>query len=420
MKQLLVVITHCTLLIAAAKGGGKEGSGGSTVVCRDATGAIQSVEFLDLYEGQEEYRLNIEKKSGTAEEQARAMEKRLLLADPDYFAPFRKELDFILERKNVLDKGVGVNPVYDSFPTLFKKDCKIEQLANYKGNGVVHIDGDFWEKMGETDRAALYVHEAVYKLIRDTEPVLAKDSAKARIITGHLFSDLSDTAFVRAYDRFIHHYKAQGKTDLQIEEEIRSEIFLTDKDVRAGKAKELAKISWDLRCAEWRQEVQNHFGKKLRYFTCGSGFDISVRLNWKNIENDYGENGYRQGGGWGWAHRSVGLIITQIKGQPQVAYETVQSMKYKYSGPKKNESTKAEALKLADADYHRACLEWKEKINTSFLGGVIYPLCTGDYGSHGYSKRYQHDSDTDHSSSSNSNEYVVYYESRGKILFIGN
>ena len=63
-----------------------------------------------------------------------------------------------------------------------------EQLANFTYTGNLEINGKLWfdPSLSEIDRAALFVHEIVYWMLRDTAG--DTDSLRARLIVGYLFS----------------------------------------------------------------------------------------------------------------------------------------------------------------------------------------------------------------------------------------
>lgn len=160
--------------------GGVDGGGGKGIVCRYNDGSIQSSELLDLYEGRTVYNLNIIKSNETIDSQ---IEKAL--------KTFTKEPDLIkayisLVKKNMvfLPKGSELKDVNDSFDVLFPTGCKAEQLAHYYSDDRILINSDIWEHLSETDKAALILHEAIYK---ENRTFGATDSRQSRHIVMNLF-----------------------------------------------------------------------------------------------------------------------------------------------------------------------------------------------------------------------------------------
>ena len=58
MKFKWIVLAMVSVATQTVWAGNEKGSGGKTVVCRNADGSIHSAEILDLYEGRTAYQLN--------------------------------------------------------------------------------------------------------------------------------------------------------------------------------------------------------------------------------------------------------------------------------------------------------------------------------------------------------------------------
>ncbi len=208
MKKILIVLSlvHASLTAWA----GPQGSGGgNAVVCRDSMGAIVSAEFLDLYEGRLRYGLSY--KSGddlSLEARLKQAVNKLRSALTSsaissystlpywYFedAPAlgqRSVLSYLQrfdEIFRVLPESAGLPPLDDSGDVILPKKCKIERLALFK-DGKVLIDGEIWNRLDTTNRAALIFHEATYKYQRDIEG--ATDSQEARKVVAQFFASES-------------------------------------------------------------------------------------------------------------------------------------------------------------------------------------------------------------------------------------
>lgn len=159
--------------------GGVDGGGGKGIVCRDSSNNIKSAEILDLYEGRTMYGLEIIKSSEPMDAQIdKALEK---LSNNLSVSAF---VSLVKKKMVLLPPDTELVPVDDSFEALFPKDCKAEQLAHYYSDEKVLINGDIWNHLTETDRAALILHEAIYRLNRS---VGAKDSRQSRHVVMSLF-----------------------------------------------------------------------------------------------------------------------------------------------------------------------------------------------------------------------------------------
>ncbi len=84
----------------------------------------------------------------------------------------------------ITPEGTVLTVVNDSFETSIPSGCAAEQLANYYNDELILIAGSLWEKMNNTERAALIIHEGLYA----AERLLgSKDSRRTRHVVGRLF-----------------------------------------------------------------------------------------------------------------------------------------------------------------------------------------------------------------------------------------
>lgn len=168
--------------------------GGNAVVCRNTKGRIKSAEVLDLFEARVLYGLTIPK---TAETSVDLAERHIGFAghlNPLYFMELERDFQRVVKNAKVLPPDIGLRPIDDSFSPALPKNCAIEQLAAYQINNELYIDGEIWQALDETNRAALYIHESIYKAMRSFG---AKNSVRSRKITGYL---LSGFPFKPAFD----------------------------------------------------------------------------------------------------------------------------------------------------------------------------------------------------------------------------
>lgn len=193
IATMMVFLATTPLFAGGTESGG--GNGGGAWVCRDSNGGIRWAELVDLYEGRKEFDLRIEKYNRTpVEQQIDIIREKIRKGEPTAYALLD---DYIQQVKGALkvmpDKQVGIVTLRDSLYRVYPKpeacpDGKVdyEQLANYTSYGTIIVDQEIWEKLSLTDRTALYIHEALYALLRDKKK--ATDSTEARRLTGYLFS----------------------------------------------------------------------------------------------------------------------------------------------------------------------------------------------------------------------------------------
>jgi hypothetical protein len=172
---------------AASSGGGK------AVVCRDAGKKITSVELLDLFEGRVTYGLSIFAPGPTVEKSLQVVQNKLQLTFENFisFDSGRNLISKAVRDFRLLPPGVGLKPVNDADEVVLpnSKDCTLEQLAFYQDNQILLVDQEIWSAMDVVNQAALFVHEAVYRLERSMAG--ATNSRHARKIVAHLFSDFA-------------------------------------------------------------------------------------------------------------------------------------------------------------------------------------------------------------------------------------
>jgi hypothetical protein len=204
---------------------GKEGGGGKAVVCRDEKDKVQSVELLDLWEARNVYRFKI--KPSTAPVQAQITQKIEALKDstqiqlgadfdggsktwtePEYLAHWLDERTKLFLNKNSKSiypiKDAALVPTDDSYEVAIPEGrCKIEQVVNYVDSAVfphILINEQLLNKMDNTNKAALYLHEAFYVFLRGYSDLSIFDqnhdtnSIRVRRAIGYVFGGNSFTS----------------------------------------------------------------------------------------------------------------------------------------------------------------------------------------------------------------------------------
>jgi len=123
------------------------------------------------------------------------MVKRLFAVSPDLYGKIGKELERV--EANIVPVTAELQIVDDSLFRIkpSKSDClngiiSYMQLANYTNYGKILLQKQLFEnpKLSNTDKASLFIHEAVYAFLRTLGDT---DSVRARKVVGLLFSTLS-------------------------------------------------------------------------------------------------------------------------------------------------------------------------------------------------------------------------------------
>lgn len=155
----LVSIFMTVLFPFLSQAGAISGGGGKGVVCRLSSGAIASVELLDLYEGRA---MRGRQSPKSSEPMATQIDRALEKIPATSRALPKAFVGIVNGAFRLTPAGTDLVPIDDSFESIIPRDCKVEQLANYYSDQLVLVNGELWAAMGETDRAALIVHEALY------------------------------------------------------------------------------------------------------------------------------------------------------------------------------------------------------------------------------------------------------------------
>lgn len=194
--------------------GGMDGGGGNAVVCRDNEGRVTRAKLLDLFEGEALEDLVPQKfdESLSFEEIAKLVAKNIdrggsgnshsctsttssggvVIERTVQIGPLLSSesttnwVEYVLKNYKVLPAEVGLEPIADSGHFIFPRDCKIEQVAVYRddSNRIFFVN-DIWMALDKVHKAALIVHEALYKNLRSPKEM---NSDRTRKAVAHAFS----------------------------------------------------------------------------------------------------------------------------------------------------------------------------------------------------------------------------------------
>jgi hypothetical protein len=163
--------------------GGHDGGGGNGVVCYNPKGEIESVELLDFFEGRILDGYSIPDYPGNYKEIYNEALKKS--ASKNILAVISSGLRFEAGFK-FLPKNIRLNPVNDSSEIFIPANCKIEQMANFQGTSRIFIVSDFWDRLSETGKAGLIMHEFMWYMERQAG---ATKSSRARRTVARFFAD---------------------------------------------------------------------------------------------------------------------------------------------------------------------------------------------------------------------------------------
>lgn len=168
-------------LAVVAHAGAISGGGAKGVVCRDVNNSILSATTLDLYEGKAVYNLKFNESPELTDAQ---VQRALAVIPATSRALISAYSTYIVPKGMQIVHDVTLQPVDDALVIAVPRGCQVEQLANYFDDSRILIDGNIWDKLSQTAKASLILHESIYA----TERALgATNSQRTRHIVASLF-----------------------------------------------------------------------------------------------------------------------------------------------------------------------------------------------------------------------------------------
>lgn len=191
MKRMTCLALIAISLHAHARDTGTSTSGGGyAVVCRDASGVINSATLLDLVEAVQRYNLSLPQATGSLEaDYNRALANRYRLQG-------LKEIDLGNESLGDLQKFFTKVQFKDT-PLISLNDmgqvvadlgnCKLEPVAVFHDDiDQVEINLEIYNKLDSLSQAALVCHENYYHYERGLNETTSEG---ARLLVAHVFSN---------------------------------------------------------------------------------------------------------------------------------------------------------------------------------------------------------------------------------------
>jgi hypothetical protein len=194
--------------------GGLSDGGGNAVVCMDANKNIKSAEVFDLYEARNLYNFKVKDQGaksvleialaagqaidvgGAADDPSDVisnhsgsyMRLRTTNVSSDFVQAYVR---YVAANMKLLEPGAKLEPIDDSKSILIPGNCEFSQLARYVDtNDKIYVNSDIWNRLDNVNKAALLVHEALYKKLRMNGE---NTSERARAAVGAAMAGLSFT-----------------------------------------------------------------------------------------------------------------------------------------------------------------------------------------------------------------------------------
>jgi hypothetical protein len=185
IKGISLSIISLTAMSANAAGT-VGGGGGKGVVCANPDGTVKSVELLDLWESKVLFDLPAIEDNRPVNDLVIEGISRLrgvvTMNISGYSSPdglFYDEEIFEYQLKQTAEKyftgkkpkarfldDVTLTDTEDSFEAVRPSNCQVKNIVNFMANGQVLVANDLYKHMSNTHKAALILHESLYKQLR--------------------------------------------------------------------------------------------------------------------------------------------------------------------------------------------------------------------------------------------------------------
>lgn len=179
-------------LVSQSFAGDSRGNGGGGVICKG--NEKTSVQLLDFWEAEGLKNLKIKKSEDSIPKQIEAALQVLLdkgqYAYSGYLKGYANEFYSNVEVKGLgfLPEGVSIFPPRDAMNKFIKTGCELGGIVLFDDDyKVLDVDRSLYQLLSPTDKAGLFVHEAVYRVLRERFQVT--DSIVARNLTACMFSE---------------------------------------------------------------------------------------------------------------------------------------------------------------------------------------------------------------------------------------
>lgn len=183
MKKIILLALLFSVSTFAKEGG----NGGGVIICP------QSIELYDFWEYKDIHYPSLLWKSDpklSHEDYLDAALRHIKKDIPEVHDLVAKTLTHILSTpKDKLFVDVSIPKIDDATIRVFDESCRYEQAANWNERfKKLFISRSLFHKLDGLNQAGLIMHEAIYKLSRDTF-VATETSDKVRHVVAKIFSD---------------------------------------------------------------------------------------------------------------------------------------------------------------------------------------------------------------------------------------
>ncbi|MBI2520370.1 MAG: hypothetical protein HYV97_08125 [Bdellovibrio sp.] len=196
---MLVFLPAITSAMAGEGSGREVGNGGGAIVCRDS---LSNVTFAQVYENWEYRALGIKESNdfdmATLVEMALTKVKKINPWLHELMVPELAKVSSGINLQIASGEAIALNNVLDSKHVTMPVRCpnnpsqrpQYEQVVNYLDDGRIFVDTEIYQSLSQRSLAALHLHEAIYKILRDLRG--DTNSADARKLNAYLMADCDE------------------------------------------------------------------------------------------------------------------------------------------------------------------------------------------------------------------------------------
>lgn len=238
MKKIFYLTLICLVVPFIASAGGISSGGGTSIVCRNKKKKISNVRMLDLYEGaiRFEYPIVLSNVINSNSQYQSALAN---IKDSFLKTKINELANRLISKIKFLPNDVILAPASDlgdSYGIVIPDGCELSAVGFYEKDGTLRVSRKLYNFLSQTDKAAFILHEAIYKILRDTG--VETNSENIRQIVAMIFSKddfsqdatnlIKERSYIRKYlDGSIHKIDELFPVNYLIVPPNNSDIFIS-------------------------------------------------------------------------------------------------------------------------------------------------------------------------------------------------
>jgi hypothetical protein len=241
MKSLFIL--GMVLFGANTFAGNEKGNGGGIHYCQGQ----ETQELYDIYEAQARYGYEIKDDKSPVNAQINKALAKIKKANPFIARVVEEKIKYLQNGHTIIREKIKLTPIGDAKILLVDEGCSYQQLANWdEVSGNLLVKKDYFDKMSNTNKAAFYIHETLYKVGRDLDLLTlnadgSTNSDEIRRMVGEIFSTNNSLLLIWNIEDPQIEIDRQKEVDERVKKQIKN--FIDECSLAIGKAKEEREIA---------------------------------------------------------------------------------------------------------------------------------------------------------------------------------